>query len=113
MITANVIQRVFHLRVGEVTGTVFALDHERKQYLITAGHVLEGMTNRDKIEIFHDGQWKVLPSTMVGIAENADIAVLAAEFQLAPSLPMEATMAWNPIRAAGLLSRVPPRDDVG
>ena len=92
MITTNVIQRVFHLRVGEATGTVFALDHEGKQYLITAGHLLEGMTSLDEIKVFHEGQWKSLPLAMVGIAQNADIAVLAPGIQLAPLHPLEATM---------------------
>ena len=92
MITTNVIQRVFHLKVGESQGTVFALDHESKQYLVTANHVLDGMTSLDDIEIYHDGQWKRLPSAMVGTAKDADTAVLAARVQLAPSHPLEATM---------------------
>ena len=92
MITTNVIQRVFHLRVKESTGTVFALDHEGKQYLITASHVLKEMTSLDEIEIFHGRQWKGLPTAMVGIAESADIAVLAPKIQLAPPYQLEATM---------------------
>ena len=93
MITSNVIQRTFHLKVGQATGTVFALDHGGRQYLVTAGHLLEGMNSLDDIRIFHDGQWKALPCRMVGIAPDADTAVLAPGLQLAPSFPLQPTMA--------------------
>ena len=93
MITTNVIQRTFHLRIGEATGTVFALDHGGRQYLVTASHLLQGMKTLDDVRIFHDGQWKGLPCQMVGIAPDADTAVLAPGLQLAPSFPLEPTMA--------------------
>ena len=93
MITFNVIHRIFHLKIGEATGTVFALDHGGRQYLVTASHLLEGMESLDDVRIFHDGQWKGLPCQMVGIAPDADTAVLAPGLQLAPTFPLEATMA--------------------
>ena len=92
MITLNVIQRIFHLRIGETTGTVLALDHGGRQYLVTASHLLEGMNNLDDVRFFHDGQWKVVPCEMVGNAPDADTAVLAPGLQLAPSLLLEPTM---------------------
>ena len=93
MITTNVIQRTFHLKIGETTGTVFALDHDGRQYLVTAHHLLEGMNNLDSIRIFHNGKWKDLPCRMVGMALDADTAVLAPGQQLAPPFPLQPTMA--------------------
>ena len=113
MITTNVIRRVFYLKVGKSTGTGFALNHEGKQYLITAGHLLEGMTSLDEIQSFHEDQWKGLPSAMVGIAQNADTAVLAPGIELAPSLPLEATMEGIQFGQQVFFLRVSPRDDVG
>ena len=89
----NVIQRTFHLRIGQATGTVFALDHGGRQYLVTASHVLEGMNSLDDVRIFHDGQWKAVPCEMVGDAPDADTTVLAPGLQLAPSFPLQPTMA--------------------
>ena len=51
------------------------------------------MKTLDDVRIFHDGQWKGLPCQMVGIAPDADTAVLAPGLQLAPSFPLESTMA--------------------
>ena len=72
MITSSVIQRRFHLRIGQATGTVFALDHRGRKYLVTASHVLKGMDCLDDVRIFHDGQWKALPCEMVGDAPDVD-----------------------------------------
>ena len=93
MITFNAIHRIFHLKIGEATGTVFALDYGGRQYLVTASHLLKGMETLDDVRIFHDGQWKAVPCQMVGIKPDADTAVLAPGLQLAPTLPLEATMA--------------------
>ena len=90
MITMNVIQRVFRIRHGASTGTAFAMDRAGRQYIVTARHLLQGAENYDKIDLFHEQQWKVLDVKVVGLAPgDADIAVLAPEFQLAPDLPLE------------------------
>ena len=39
MITANVIYRVFRLKVGLETGTAFTIEEEDREYLVTARHV--------------------------------------------------------------------------
>ena len=91
MITNNVIQRVFHISVGDNHGTAFALDHLEKQYLVTARHVL-GNSALESISIFHGDRWKQMPVNIVGIGDgDGDIAVLAPCSQLAPTLPLEAT----------------------
>ena len=52
MVTSNVIQRTFHIRYGSTTGTAFAIDRNKRQYLITARHVVKGITSGSSIEIF-------------------------------------------------------------
>ena len=56
MITSNVIQRTFHIRRDNSTGTAFTIDRGSKQYLVTARHVVEGIESGNAIEIFHEGQ---------------------------------------------------------
>ena len=43
MITRNVIQRIFHIKRDNSTGTAFTIDRGSKQYLATARHVVEGI----------------------------------------------------------------------
>jgi len=92
MITTNVIQRVFHLRVGTATATAFTIEHEHKQYLVTAAHVVSSLAAPYLVELFHDKVWKKLKLELTGITDGADIAVFAPPFQLSPthSLPVGA-----------------------
>ena len=90
MITNNVIQRVFRIQAGLVTGSAFALDYAGRQYCITARHLFEKTGPPNAVRIYHDGQWKDLPVTLVGFGANdIDIAVLAPTVQLAPTYPLE------------------------
>ena len=57
MITRNVIQRIFHIKRDNSTGTAFTIDRRSKQYLVTARHVVEDIESGNTIEIFHEGQW--------------------------------------------------------
>lgn len=93
MITSNVYQRVFQIKFGESTGTIFAIDVDNKQYLITARHVLEGWDRTSNGQVFFNGEWKDLPLAVVGISDVADIAVLATNLQVSPTYVMEATAA--------------------
>ncbi len=92
MITNRVIQRTFHIRHGSGTGTAFAFDRDRRQYLITARHVVENLSSGNSIEVFHDKKWKELPVDVLGLgSEDIDVAVLSAPVLLAePSLRLEA-----------------------
>ena len=58
MITSNVFHRTFHIRYGSATGTMFSIDRDGRQYLITAKHVVEGIVSGGSISVFHDKQWK-------------------------------------------------------
>ncbi len=92
MITTNVFQRTFHIKRCGSEGTAFAIDRDSKQYLITAHHVIEGIKSGDKIEIFHERQWKNLTVNVVGVGSGTvDVAVLACPIQIAPQHPLEAT----------------------
>lgn len=94
-VTANALQRTFHIKHGESAGTCFAIDHGDRQYLITAKHVVEGMSGVGRpatVELFHQKRWKVLDVTVVGEAEgNIDIVVFAPAMQVAPSHPLPPT----------------------
>lgn len=90
MITSNVYYRVFHIGYNNSIGTAFTIDVEDRQYLITARHVVEGIQSLDKIKIFHENSWKEF--RVMNIACNPpeiDIAILAPEIQLSPTLPLE------------------------
>ena len=94
MITANVIHRVLHIRYRNGTGTAFAIDRDGRQYLITARHVVEGVTTGDLVELFHGKQWKKLAVNVVGTGSSGiDVTVMACPIQLAPPLPLEASNA--------------------
>ncbi len=92
MITANIIQRTHHVRWETSTGTAFTIERATRQYLITARHVVEGISSGDSIQIYHENQWKVLVVNVVGIgAGGVDIAVLASSIQLSPTYPINPT----------------------
>jgi S1-C subfamily serine protease len=88
MITANIIHRVFHIRVGAATGTAFTIEHDDRQYLVTAAHVVSSLKAPYEVELFHQNAWKKLKLELTGIAANADIAVFAPAFQVSPALNM-------------------------
>ena len=93
MITSNVIHRTFHIRYGSGTGSMFSIDRDGRQYLITAKHVVEGIVSGGSISVFHDKQWKNTTVEVVGMgAGGADVAVLTCPVRLAsPNLLLEAS----------------------
>jgi len=94
MITTNAIQRTFHIKVGDSTGTCFTIDVENKQYLVTAKHVVPDLVGTSNIEIFHEQQWKNIEVTVVGHCDGEiDISVLTTNLQISPTHPLEPTSA--------------------
>lgn len=94
MITTNAIQRTFHIRVGDSTGTCFTIDVDDKQYLVTAKHVVPDLVGTSNIEIFHEQQWKNIEVTVVGHCDGEiDISVLTTNLQISPTHPLEPTSA--------------------
>jgi len=102
MITKAVFQRTYFIKYGDSTGTAFTIDHEKKQYLVTARHVVSGIQNPDTIFVYHEQQWKNATITIVGLGvENdiaTDVAVLALEIQISPSYDLVASsedLVWG------------------
>jgi hypothetical protein len=92
MITANVIQRVFELRYKNQTGTFFIIDYLNRQYLITAQHVIEGIKDKENIEIRHNKSWVQVPIDLIGHgAPDVDISVFSINTRICPnySLPFD------------------------
>ncbi len=93
MLTANVLQRTFQIMHGNKTASAVTVDVGRKQYLVTARHVVDGFAG-GSLEIFHDGRWVAISCTLVGLGGGeVDIAVLAPNIQLSPTHPLEPTTA--------------------
>ena len=89
MITANVIYRVFRLKVGLETGTAFTIEEEGREYLVTARHIAHSLRGECQVEVFKDGGWSPLVVTAVGHApREVDISVLAPAERLTPTRPL-------------------------
>lgn len=93
MITTNVIHRVFKLMSNNQTGTMFTVEVDNKQYLITAKHLVEDINNQTQAKIYLDNGWKDINLTLLEHCPNdIDISVLITDKQLTPSgLPCEPT----------------------
>jgi hypothetical protein len=93
VITANIIHRVFRIKIGDAEGTAFTIDFNGREYLVTAKHVADGIDAEREIGIYAGAGWTDLRVQLVGHATgDVDISVLAAREQLTPSnLPMPAT----------------------
>lgn len=94
MITNNVILRTFFVQIASTVGTIFTIDKDGRQYLITAKHIAEKLDSSSEIKIYQEKQWKTLPVKLVGHCDGEiDISVLAASIQVSPTSPLEATSA--------------------
>ncbi len=93
MITSNVIHRVLYIRHDGGTATAFTLDIDGRQYIVTARHVVETLTDSGAIDIFANGNWQSNAVRLVGHAPGErDISVLAIERQITPTqLTLEPT----------------------
>jgi hypothetical protein len=98
MITINALSRTFWIKFGTNTGTCFVIDVDKKQYLVTAQHIVKGIQKSGRIEIFRNSQWDFLDVVLVGKCgdddrlpihggegKEVDIAVFTPTVQLAAS----------------------------
>ena len=93
MITANILNRTFHVSYGGRTGTCFTVDVDDRQYLVTARHVVQSIDGPCIVKILHDRTWKDLPVQLVGHgADDIDITVLAPKQQLSPTYRVHTTL---------------------
>ncbi len=92
MLTTNVLQRTFRIKSSENTGTCFTIDVDGRQYIVTARHVLDGIQQKDSIDIYHEGIWKTLKTEIAWLSQTEqDIAILSPEIQVSPTHPLEST----------------------
>lgn len=88
MVPSNILQRTFQIQYRDGTGTCFTAEVDDRQYLITARHVVEGISVNDIVNIFHDNLWKNISVQLVGVgADEIDVAVLALHQRLSPLSP--------------------------
>jgi S1-C subfamily serine protease len=92
-VTSNVFERVLNVRVNsgtdkEGTATAFTIDVDGREYLITAKHVVQGLKDGDKVDIFMNGDWSPLAVTIFTCDDPIDIAVLIPPHQLTVNFPL-------------------------
>lgn len=93
-VTANILQRTFHIRHDGQTGTCFTIEVESKSYLITASHVVKSIKDTATVEISHKQNWLPLGVKLVGHCEgDIDIAALAPQGLFGASHPLKLTTA--------------------
>jgi S1-C subfamily serine protease len=87
-VASNALLRVFEIRVGNVTGTTFTIEHNGRQYLITARHVIGTLPRQNaKVEIYKDGYWMPLTvNVLLPSNPEVDIAVLEISAPISPTL---------------------------
>jgi hypothetical protein len=86
-VTSNVFRRVLNVRVNggsnhAETATAFTVDVDGREYLITAKHVVKGLKNEDKIDVYMNDDWSSLNVKIFRCEDPIDIAVLIPPHQL-------------------------------
>jgi len=93
-ITTNIINRVFHIKIGNKEGSGFAIEVDNRQYLITARHLVDGLKDGDTIEIHHENKWKTVKvKPFFPQIKEVDVAVLVLPVQIAPPLPIDLSLS--------------------
>ena len=74
----EILQRTLFIKVGNVTGTAFKIDYQGKVYLVTARHVITGLSGTKlTIQVWRSDKWEDYPTvkTFFPPSPDADIAV--------------------------------------
>ena len=90
--TADLFKRIYQLKFDTITGTTFLLDHEEKNYLITARHILKGAKDKQilQLEIYQDSTWKsAIGQVFLHNNSTVDVAVIK---------PLEISYVDSPIK---------------
>ncbi|MCA0393175.1 MAG: serine protease [Proteobacteria bacterium] len=86
MISNKILQRTFCIAHNESTGTGFTIDVESRQYLVTARHVIDGLTPESSLGVMRNGAWQSVDVGDVWHSPSgADLALLSLKNQLSPS----------------------------
>lgn len=89
MITRNIIERVLLVRNKNSIATAFTIDIEDKEYLITARHNLNDVS--DSIEIYQNNEWKKIEiEAHFPIVSSVDIGVLRYAERISPKSNIKA-----------------------
>ena len=90
---SGVIERTFHIRTPNNSGTAFAIEHDERQYMITAKHVIDGTPQGEAVYIFSDlGPIAVSPSkTEVSDGDPDKGAVDVAALKLPRPLSLQSS----------------------
>jgi hypothetical protein len=78
------LSRTLHIKCGGNSGSATIVDFNSKQYLLTAGHVVEPSLYSMSIEIYFFGQWQTFPLSVVAMNSALDVAVLSLPLRVAP-----------------------------
>lgn len=93
-VTTNILQRTFHIRYGDSTGTCFTVDVNSRRYLVTARHLVETIHAQGIVEIQHNGVWRPVSVNLVGHGEGSvDLSVLAPQSLFGATHPLVVTTA--------------------
>ncbi|HZM06560.1 MAG TPA: serine protease [Candidatus Saccharimonadales bacterium] len=84
-----------HLPYSNDSGTAFTIEVDKRQYLITARHVVSGIKAHDKVELKVSSEWVLCPVTVIDSDTNADITVLAAPAQLTTAYEVNPTLVGS------------------
>lgn len=93
----GMLSRIFPIRAGTEAGTCFVVDIEKRQYLVTARHVVAGIEPGANVEIFHHGTW--IPIAFKPIfprSKKIDAVALVLDTALTPKLDL-------PVGTAGIV----------
>ena len=92
--TTNILHRVFKIQLiinndGEETvvsgGTMFVIDIDNRQYLITARHIAEHIDSRVQFQIWHNTKWNSIPVRVIRHGRgDVDVSVLDSSVNLIP-----------------------------
>ena len=81
-VPTEILQRTILIKVGDVYGTAFAVDYQGKMYLVTARHVVAGLSDtKATIQIWQSEQWKDYHTvrTLLPASSDVDIAVFETD----------------------------------
>jgi S1-C subfamily serine protease len=85
-VPTEMLDRTIFIKAGNEAGTAFAVDYKGKMYLVTARHVIAGLSTQNAtIQIHQEEQWKDYHTvkTIFPSSSDVDIAVLETEEKVA------------------------------
>lgn len=88
MLPAEVTHQVFQIAVGGSLASAFTIEHNGRQYLVSAAHVFPQPGDHEKLRIYQNNARRHLPVALVGIDRDADTVVLQPPVRIAPKSPL-------------------------